>query len=194
MVEHVDLGNLWAVSIEAVADDHLELLTKFAQLVSICTAFVWGLRMARTSLNVGGSDAGAVIGHIAERGDLNPLWRLVVLLLRLLRRVKNSGRRSLLPSFRWTERSDPARNLFDTIHGLLEFSLLFLLIQKGLEIDEAFVLSCDFGLGSVDLLWEIGAFGSSDALGGSLGNVLVREVGCLQRRESRDDLLESPVR
>ena len=153
--------------------------------------------MASASNNVWRSYAGTMIRHIAERGDLHPLWRLIVLLIiiRLLWWVEHIPGFLSLESFHGTQGRYSARNLLNTIHCLVEFSLLFLLIQKSLEVNESFLfryfdhLSLDLG---GNLSRNLGVYSScSNTLGLSLFNVLVRKVGCLQRREPCNNLLES---
>lgn len=137
-----------------------------------------------------------MIRHIAKRGDLDPLWRFKILhlrniIIRLLRWVENNRRSLPRPSLHGTQGRDSTGNLFDAIHCLLEFSLLFLLIQTSFEINEAFVLTyC--GLVSMDLRGHISRnSGCSNTLVVSLWNVLVRKVGCLQRREPSNNLTNS---
>ena len=55
-----------------------------------------------------------------------------------------------------TESRNAAGYLLDAIHSLVKLSLLFLLIEKSLEIDEAFLLDNLLGLmrSMVDFLWQ----------------------------------------
>lgn len=185
LIEHIDLANLRSISIKSVADNHFEFLTKFTQLISVCTPLVWGFWMASASNDVWRSYAGTMIRYITERGDLHPLWRLIILLIiiRLLRWVEYILGFLSLESLHGTQGRYSARNLLNTIHCLVEFSLLFLLIQKSLEINESFLfryfdhLSLDLG---GNLSRNLGVYSScSNTLGLSLLNVLVRKVGCL---------------